>query len=179
VSPPIPSLQEKLAKVKLFLCDVDGILTDGTVLITETAESKVFHIQDGLGLKILQRTGIKVGWISNRPSAVTTRRGQELKIDFVVQQSGVSKVKLAEQILTETGLTFAEVSYAGDDVVDLGLLQKAGVAFAVPNGIEETKAIADYVTRAAGGQGAIREMITLLLKAQNKWPHIVEEYSKA
>jgi 3-deoxy-D-manno-octulosonate 8-phosphate phosphatase (KDO 8-P phosphatase) len=170
------ALTAKLAKVKLFLCDVDGILTDATVFIGGNSEIKSFHIQDGLGLKILQKEGIQVGWISNRPSTATEQRAKELGIAFLVQHRGGNKVKAAEQILAQTGLTFAEVCYAGDDIVDLALLKRAGVAFSVPNGIEETRAIADYVTQARGGQGAVREMVELVLKAQGKWERIVREH---
>src|SRR4051794_15989400 len=103
----IPALlRRRLKKVKLFLCDVDGVLTDTSVFIGGDGEIKRFHIQDGLGMRLLQREGVKVGWISNRPSYATTQRAVELKIDYLHQADG-SKVKAAEQILVQSGLDWA------------------------------------------------------------------------
>jgi 3-deoxy-D-manno-octulosonate 8-phosphate phosphatase (KDO 8-P phosphatase) len=170
------SVDAKLSKVRLFLCDVDGVLTNATVLIGDGREFKEFHIQDGLGLRLLQRGGIKVGWISNRPSTATQQRADELKIDFLYQTKG-SKVEAVEAILAQTRLDWEDVCYVGDDVVDLGALKRAGVAVAVANAIDEARGMADYVTKAQGGQGAVREVVGLILKAQNKWERLVLEYS--
>ncbi|MEO5803206.1 MAG: HAD hydrolase family protein [Verrucomicrobiota bacterium] len=170
------TLSAKLARVKIFLCDVDGILTDGSVFIGQAGEMKQFSIQDGLGLKLLQREGIKVGWISNRPSRVTLRRAEELKLDFLSQDKA-SKVAAAEKILARAGLNWADACYMGDDIVDLCLLTRAGLAISVPNGIAEAKKAADYVTKAAGGHGAVREVVELILKAQKKWNRLVQEYT--
>jgi len=169
-------LAARLARVKILLCDVDGVLTNATVFIGDGREFKEFHIQDGLGLRLLQREGIKVGWISNRPSTATRQRAEELKIDFLHQDKG-SKVEAAETILTQAGLSWVNVCYVGDDVVDLGALKRAGVAVAVVNAIDEAKALADYVTDAEGGHGAVREVVGLILKAQNRWQRLVREYS--
>lgn len=174
---PLPkSLAAKLARVKILLCDVDGVLTNATVFIGDGREFKEFHIQDGLGLRLLQREGVKVGWISNRPSTATQQRADELKIDFLHQARG-SKVEAGESILAKAGLRWDEVCYVGDDVVDLGAMKRAGAAIAVANAIEEAKALADYVTRAEGGRGAVREVVGLILKAQDKWQRLVLEYS--
>jgi 3-deoxy-D-manno-octulosonate 8-phosphate phosphatase (KDO 8-P phosphatase) len=170
------SLAAKLARVRILLCDVDGVLTNATVLIGDGREFKEFHIQDGLGLRLLQRSGVKVGWISNRPSTATQQRADELKIDFLHQDKG-SKVEAVETILAKAGLGWGEICYMGDDIVDLGVLKRAGVAIAVANAIEEAKTLADYVTRAEGGSGAVREVVGLILKAQNKWQRLVLEYS--
>ncbi len=170
------SLTAKLARVKLFLCDVDGILTDGSIYIGENGETKQFSIQDGLGLKLLQREGIKVGWISARPSPVTLRRAEELKVDFLSQDKG-SKVAAAETILAKTGFSWAETCYMGDDIVDLCLLTRAGLAISVPNGISEAKKAAHFVTKAAGGHGAVREVVEMILKSQKKWTRLINEYS--
>ena len=174
---PLPkSLAAKLARVKILLCDVDGVLTDATVLIGDGREFKQFHIQDGLGLRLLQQEGIKVGWISNRPSTATQQRADELKVDFLHQAKG-SKVEAVDTILAKTRLGWDEVCYMGDDVVDLGALKRAGAAVAVANAIDEAKALADYVTRAEGGHGAVREVAALILKSQNKWQRLVLEFS--
>ncbi|MEO7300578.1 MAG: HAD-IIIA family hydrolase [Verrucomicrobiota bacterium] len=170
-------LSAKLARVKLFLCDVDGVLTDGSIFITDNGEMKQFSIQDGLGLRLLQREGILVGWISNRPSPVTRRRATELKVDFLSQDKK-SKLVAAENILSKTKLSWAETCYMGDDVVDLCLLTRAGLSVSVPNGIIEAKKAAHYVTRARGGEGAVREVIEMILTAQKKWSRIVQEFSR-
>jgi 3-deoxy-D-manno-octulosonate 8-phosphate phosphatase (KDO 8-P phosphatase) len=168
-------LVAKLAKVRLFLCDVDGVLTNGTVLFGEGREYKAFNIQDGLGLLLLKRNGIKVGWISNRPSSVTKQRADELAIDFL-HQDKKTKVAAAETILAETRIRWEEVCFMGDDVVDLGVLKRAGVAVAVANAISEAKALADYVTKAEGGHGAVREVVRLILTAQKKWDQVIREF---
>ena len=174
---PLPkSLATKLARVKIFLCDVDGVLTNATVLIGDGREFKQFHIQDGLGLRFLQQAGIKVGWISKRPSTATQQRADELKVDFLHQSSG-NKVEAIESILKQAGLKWDDTCYVGDDVVDLGALKRAGVAVAVANAIDEARALADYVTRAEGGRGAVREIVNLILRAQNKWERVVLEHS--
>lgn len=170
------ALLKKLKAVKLFLCDVDGVLTDGTVYMGGGVETKRFHIRDGLGLKFLQRHGIKVGWVSRRPSSATQQRADDLKIDFLVQHNG-GKIEGVEGILRQTGLKWADVAYVGDDVVDIGVLDRVGLAVAVGDGVTEAKAAADYVTKAHGGNGAIREIVEMILKAQNKWKLVVSEYA--
>lgn len=170
-------LEKRLRGVRLLLTDVDGVMTDGSIYITPEGEIKQFGIQDGLGLVILRRHGVKVGWISARPSPVTTRRAEELKIDFLVQRKG-SKVAAAEETMAACGLSWGEVCFVGDDVVDLCLLKRAGVGVAVANGIDEVKQMAHYTTRAAGGHGAVREVVTMILKAQGKWDEILREYTE-
>jgi 3-deoxy-D-manno-octulosonate 8-phosphate phosphatase (KDO 8-P phosphatase) len=168
-------LATRLQRVKLFLCDVDGVLTDGSVFIGAAEELKRFHIQDGLGIVLLRREGIKVGWVSARPSAATTKRAEELKIDFLCQQKG-SKAEVVEGLLHQTGFRWEDVCFLGDDVVDLCAMRRAGFAVAVANGIAEAKALAHHVTRAEGGHGAVREVIEMILKAQGKWDSIVSEH---
>jgi 3-deoxy-D-manno-octulosonate 8-phosphate phosphatase (KDO 8-P phosphatase) len=163
--------------VKLLLCDVDGVLTDASVFIGGQMEIKRFNIQDGLGLILLQRAGIKVGWISNRPSTATLMRAEELRIDFLHQAKG-NKVQAAEVILEKAGVTWAEVCYAGDDIVDLPVFRQAGVAVAVPNANADAKAAAHYVTQARGGEGAVREIVELILKAKKRWKQIIQDYTK-
>jgi len=175
--PPLPkSLTAKLARVKILLCDVDGVLTNATVLIGDGREFKEFHIQDGLGLRLLQASGIKVGWVSNRPSTATQQRADELKIDFL-HQDKTGKVEAIDAILARANLAWEQVCYMGDDVVDLGALKRAGTAVAVANAIAEVKDLADYVTVAEGGRGAVREVTGLILRAQNKWRHLVSHFS--
>ena len=169
------TLNSRLKRVRLLLTDVDGVMTDGSVFITNEGELKQFSIQDGLGLVLLRKCGIKVGWISARPSEITARRAKELHIDFLSQEKG-SKVIAAANILQATGLNWSEVCFVGDDVVDLCLLKRAGVAVAVANAIDEAKAMAHYVTKARGGHGAVREVVTMILKAQGFWPKLVRAF---
>ncbi|MFM1770754.1 MAG: hypothetical protein RJA22_3283 [Verrucomicrobiota bacterium] len=174
---PVPkALSRRLAGVRLFLCDVDGVLTDGTVTMGDDREYKRFHIQDGLGLRLLQREGIRVGWVSARPSSATAQRAADLKVDFL-HQDKAGKVAAVEGILAQARLDWAQVCYVGDDVVDLGPLRRAGVAVAVANAIAEARAVAHYVTRAHGGQGAVREVADLILRAQGRWERLIQEFS--
>jgi 3-deoxy-D-manno-octulosonate 8-phosphate phosphatase (KDO 8-P phosphatase) len=173
------SLDARLKAVRLFLCDVDGVLTDGSVFIGGAQEIKRFNIRDGLGLVFLRRAGFKVGWVSARPSAVTELRAAELQIDFLVQQTDrISKIGAVEKLLCRTQLDWDAVCYIGDDVVDLGPLKRTGFAVAVGDARPEVKAAAHFVTGAPGGRGAVREVAEMLLKAQGKWDAIVAHYSK-
>jgi len=152
-------------------------MTDGSVFIGGVQEIKQFHIQDGLGLIFLRRAGFKVGWVSARPSPVTEARAAELEIDFLVQQGDrLSKTGAVERLLHQTRLDWDAVCFVGDDVVDLGPLTRAGLAVAVANAGREVKAAAHYVTRAAGGRGAVREVAEMILQAQGKWASIVAHY---
>jgi len=174
-----PPLRSRLANIKLFLCDVDGVLTDGSIYIGGEREVKRYSIQDGLGLVLLRRAGIKTGWVSSRPSQATTMRARELKITFLVQQKDrLSKAEAIEKILHREKLTWKDVSYMGDDIVDLGPLKKASVGVAVANAVAEAKAAADFVTHAGGGNGAVREVVEMILKAQGKWDAIVAGYEE-
>jgi len=161
-----------LNRIRLLLCDVDGVLTDASLFIGGEREVKKFNVRDGLGLVALRRQGLKVGWISSRPSPATARRARELRIDFLRQEKG-SKVRAVERLLAQTGLRWDEVCYVGDDVVDLGVLKRAGVA--VADSVVEARAVADYITRARGGDGAVREVVELILKAQGRWAHVVAQ----
>jgi 3-deoxy-D-manno-octulosonate 8-phosphate phosphatase (KDO 8-P phosphatase) len=173
------ALIKKLERIKLFLCDVDGVLTDGSIFIGGAQEIKRFNIRDGLGLVLARRAGLKVGWVSARPSAATKLRADELKIDFLVQQGdGTSKTAAVEQLLAQEKLSWAETCFVGDDIIDLGPLTRAGLAVVVGDGVAEAKAAAHYVTREAGGRGAVRETIELILKAQGKWAAFQRKYSE-
>ena len=169
-------LQAKFRRVQILLCDVDGILTDAAIWLDGKSETKRFNVTDGLGLRLLRRCGIRVGWISGRCSAATDQRAKELEVDFLYQTHD-SKLRAAEEILAQTGATWDSVCFMGDDLVDLGLLNRAGVAVAVPHAMAEAKSLAHYVTRAPGGHGAVREVVELILKAQQKWNRLVADYT--
>jgi len=172
------SIRKRAARIKLFLCDVDGVLTDGSIFIGGEREFKRFNIRDGLGLVLARRAGLKIGWVSARPSLATKLRAEELKIDFLVQQGdNISKTGAIENLLTEQKLNWKDVCFVGDDVIDLGPLTRAGLAVAVGDGVAEAKAVAHFVTKNAGGHGAIREVLELILQAQDKWDAFVKNYS--
>ena len=173
------SLKKKLARVKIFLCDVDGVLTDGSIFIGGEREFKRFNIRDGLGLVLLRRAGIKIGWVSARPSLATKIRAEELKIHFLVQQNDEQTKSIAiEKLLTQENLTWNDACFVGDDIIDLGPLKRAGFSAAVADGVAEAKSAAHFVTRAAGGHGAVREVVELILQARGKWDSCVAHYSK-
>ena len=174
-----PSLATRLARVKLFLCDVDGGLTDGSIYIGGEREFKRFDIRDGLGMILARRAGLKLGWVSARPSLATKLRADELKIHFLVQQGDrLSKTGAIEELLAQERLSWNDVCFVGDDIVDLGPLKRAGLAVAVADGVGEAKAASHFTTGAAGGHGAIREIIEMILKAQGKWDSFVAHYSE-
>jgi 3-deoxy-D-manno-octulosonate 8-phosphate phosphatase (KDO 8-P phosphatase) len=170
-------LPARLKRIKLFLCDVDGVLTDGGVYMGADTEYKRFNILDGLGLRLLQRQGIKVGWISNRPSFATTQRAADLKVDYLWQKDS-SKVAAAEEIISQARCDWSDICYMGDDVVDLGLLRRAGLAVTVPHAIRDVQLISHYTTQAPAGHGAVREVVQLILQAQDKWLDLVEHFSR-
>ena len=174
-----PSLTARLKHIKLFLCDVDGVLTDGSIFIGGEREFKRFNIRDGLGLVLARRAGLKVGWVSARPSLATKLRADELKIDFLVQQGdAISKTAAIENLLAQEKLSWAETCFVGDDIIDLGPLTRAGLAVAVGDAVSEAKAAAHFTTKAIGGRGAVREAMQMILSAQGKWRQFVEKYSE-
>ena len=172
------SLDARLTAVRLFLCDVDGILTDTSIWMGSPDEMKRFNIQDGLGMRLIQREGIKVGWVSNRPSFATTQRANDLKIDFLVQANDGDKVAAVGRILKETGVAWENLCYMGDDIVDLGVLKRAGLSVTVPHALAEAKEYSHYVTQRQGGEGAVREVIDMILKAQGKWEKLVAFFAQ-
>ena len=173
------SLKSRLSRIKLFLCDVDGVLTDGSIFIGGEHEFKRFNIRDGLGLVLARRAGLKVGWVSARPSPATKMRADELKIDFLVQQTdATSKTAAIEKLLAQEKLNWSEVCFVGDDIIDLGPLTRAGFSAAVGDSVDEAKAVAHFITQAPGGRGAVREVVELILRVQGKWQGFVKNYSE-
>ena len=175
---PMTPLRPRLEGVRLFLCDVDGILTDTAVFMGAEDEVKRFNIQDGLGLRLMQKEGIKVGWVSNRPSFATSQRAFDLKVDYLVQSYDSNKVEAVQKILKETGFSWEQLCFMGDDIVDLGVLKRCGFAATVPHAVQEAKASSHYVTQREGGQGAVREVIEMILKAQGKWEKLVAFFAQ-
>lgn len=170
------ALAARLRRVRWLLCDVDGVLTDGTVWVGADFEAKAFNIQDGMGLALLRHAGLKCGWVSSRPSPATAQRAAELRVDFL-HQDKTPKVAAIEARLARDGAGWAEVCYMGDDLVDLGPLRRAGVGVAVANAVAEVKRRAHCVTKARGGQGAVREVVELILRAQGQWGKLAAEFN--
>ena len=163
-------------RVKIFLTDVDGVLTNATVWLDGKTEFKQFNIQDGMGLRLLQRLGIPVGWVSNRKSSATSARARELKVDYLWQKS-LPKVAAVESILKKAKLSWEEACFMSDDINDLAVLNRVGLPIAVANARQEIKALAKYVTKADGGQGAVREVCDKIIDANGKWPRVIQELS--
>jgi 3-deoxy-D-manno-octulosonate 8-phosphate phosphatase (KDO 8-P phosphatase) len=160
-----------------MLFDVDGVLTDGTVLINaDGSESKNFFIRDGIAMVWAQRAGLKVGLLSARMSPTTLPRANQLGLSIVYQ--GVSsKADTLDRILADEGLTGADVAYMGDDVVDLAVLGKVGVSAAPADAVAEVRAAVDWTSTFDGGRGAARELIEFVLKTQKVWDGIVAGYA--
>jgi 3-deoxy-D-manno-octulosonate 8-phosphate phosphatase (KDO 8-P phosphatase) len=169
-------MKERLSKIRLLLLDVDGVLTDGRITYDANGiESKSFDVKDGHGLKMLQRTGVKVGIITGRQSEIVALRGRELGIEILCQ-GAKQKLPPYEAILQEHGLEDQQVAYVGDDLVDLPILNRVGFAVTVADGVEELRDHVDYVTRRPGGRGAVREVCDLLLKETGFWSEVTERY---
>jgi 3-deoxy-D-manno-octulosonate 8-phosphate phosphatase (KDO 8-P phosphatase) len=175
-SKPMEIILQKARKIRLLLLDVDGVLTDGRILFDEDGrEIKIFHVQDGQGIRWLQKEGIEVGFLSGRSSRSVEMRAKELGISFLFQ--GIKdKIKIYERILKKTRLASEQVGYMGDDFIDLALLKKVGLSISVINGHPLIQKKVDYVTQAAGGYGAVREVSELIIKAQGKWDIILKQY---
>jgi 3-deoxy-D-manno-octulosonate 8-phosphate phosphatase (KDO 8-P phosphatase) len=174
-----PEVLARARKIKLFLMDVDGTLTDGGVcLISTTAndgstpatvsEMKIFDAKDGQGLSLAHTMGIQTGFITGRQSPAVAKRAEELKVTFVYLGQA-KKTEAFEECMRKAGVTEAEVAYLGDDLPDIPLAQRAGLAVSVADGADELKAVCHYVTRRLAGRGAAREVVELILKAQGRW----------
>jgi 3-deoxy-D-manno-octulosonate 8-phosphate phosphatase (KDO 8-P phosphatase) len=170
------NILEKAKKVKLLLLDVDGVLTDGSIFYDERGrEIKRFFVQDGQGIRWLQRVGIEVGFLSGRSSPAVNKRARELEIKYLFQDIR-DKIKAFEKVLRQADLLPEQVSYMGDDFIDLPLLKRVGLSIGVPNGHPLVYKEVDYITQAAGGNGAVREVCELILQAQDKWESLLREY---
>jgi 3-deoxy-D-manno-octulosonate 8-phosphate phosphatase (KDO 8-P phosphatase) len=168
-----PSLADRAARVELLLLDVDGVLTDGGIVYADDGrEVKRFHVRDGSGLKLWQRAGKRAAIVSGRTSPVVDRRAAELGLTPVLQGRADKRPALAE-VLAATGLRPEQVCAVGDDLPDLAVLVRCGLAVAVADACPEIRAAADYVTAAPGGRGAVRDAVEWLLKLQGAWDGLV------
>lgn len=165
-----------LEEITALVMDVDGVLTDGGIIYSSSgSDVKEFNVRDGAGLKYWQRAGHKAALLSGRESATVERRAAELGIE-VVMQGAKQKIPAFEKILAKLGCTAKEVAYIGDDLPDLPVMRRAGFAVAVADAAPEVGDAADYVTKAPGGRGAVREVIEHILRAQGRWKDIMARY---
>jgi 3-deoxy-D-manno-octulosonate 8-phosphate phosphatase (KDO 8-P phosphatase) len=178
-----PDVLARARKIKLFLMDVDGTLTDGGVcLISSTiagsdalatvSEMKVFNAQDGQGLSLAHTMGIQTGFITGRRSPAVAKRGEELKVTFVCLGQA-KKTEAYEDCVRQAGVTDEEVAYLGDDLPDMPLARRSGLGVCVADGAPELKQVCHFVTERPGGRGAAREVVELILKAQGRWDEAV------
>ncbi|HEU4935173.1 MAG TPA: HAD hydrolase family protein [Vicinamibacterales bacterium] len=170
------TVAERVADIRLLLFDVDGVLTDGVVLMhADGSEAKGFHIRDGAAMVWAQRAGLTVGWLSARTSGATTHRAAQLAIRLVVQGAN-SKLAAYERILRDTGFSDNAVAYMGDDLLDLPVLTRAGLSAAPADAAAEVLSRVHWVSTAPGGRGAVRQFIEMVLRAQNRWDTVLREY---
>jgi 3-deoxy-D-manno-octulosonate 8-phosphate phosphatase (KDO 8-P phosphatase) len=169
-------VQERAARVKLLLLDVDGVLTDGRIIMDHKGrEIKAFNVRDGHGLRLLREAGIEVAILTGRSSPVVQKRADDLGILWV-RQGIHDKVGAYQEIARKMGITDDEACFIGDDLVDIPLLKRVGIPIVVADGAPEAKRFARYVTQSSGGKGAVREVCDLLLQTQGKWEAVLRRY---
>lgn len=172
-------VQKRAARIKLLLMDCDGVLTDGRVWLFENGEEqKGFHTRDGLGIDLFHRAGLRSGIISGRTSAAVQKRAEGLGMSFV-RQGCEDKRKAFAETLEQAGVENLEVAFIGDDLNDIPLMIQSGLGVAVADAAVETREHAHYVTAVAGGFGAVREVIELILKSQGRWDDLIASYTHA
>jgi 3-deoxy-D-manno-octulosonate 8-phosphate phosphatase (KDO 8-P phosphatase) len=171
-----PSLVEKILKIKLLILDVDGVMTDGRIIINDLGqESKFFNVRDGHGLKLLMRYPVDVALLTGRQSGVVEHRARDLGINEVHQRV-LDKLKVYEEIIQKRGITDDNVAFMGDDIVDVPVLRRVGLAIAVADSTRETLKVAHYITSERGGHGAVREVCELIMKVKGYWADVAERY---
>ncbi len=167
---------QRAARVKVMIFDVDGVLTDGSLTYGADGEiTKTFFVLDGLGIQLLQKTGVQTAIISARQSPIVVRRAADLGINHVYQGIHDKRVAFAK-LLEATGATIEQCGYIGDDVIDLPLLMKVGFAVAVPTGHPDVQHRVHYVTKAPGGRGAVREVCDMVMRAQGTYDRALAPY---
>jgi 3-deoxy-D-manno-octulosonate 8-phosphate phosphatase (KDO 8-P phosphatase) len=168
--------KKELDAIKMLVLDVDGVLTDGTIVVDDRGvESKFFNALDGHGIKLWKRVGLKVAFLSGRESPPTQQHAKEYEIDFCLEGR---KDKLAglKELEKMSGLSPEQMAYVGDDLPDLPVMRCVGFSVAVANAVDEVRAAADYITKRGGGEGAVREVIEYILKKTGRWDEIMDKY---
>jgi len=169
-------MDQRLLRIKMVIMDVDGVLTDGSMIFNaDGTESKAFNVRDGSGIKYLMRNGIRTALLSARECGPVRHRAESLGIDHCIT-GALDKLPAYRALLEETGLADADVCYIGDDLPDIPPMRAAGFPVAVADAAREVKDAAAYVTETLGGRGAVREVAEMILKAQGKWEHVMKRY---
>lgn len=169
-------MKEKIKNIKMLMLDVDGVMTDGKIIMDdEGRQLKNFNVRDGHGLKMVQRYGIQVVILTGRKSEVVNHRAKDLDIKEVYQ-GALNKKEVFLKILQKHNLAASAVAYMGDDIIDIPVLRQVGFSVAVADAVDVVKKNVDYVTKAKGGNGAVREVCEIILQAQDKWQEIAEKY---
>lgn len=171
-----PSLRPKLKQIRLLLLDVDGVLTDGSIIYSDSGnETKRFNVKDGLGIRLLMESGIKVGIVTGRDSKALMYRCKNLGIS-AIYTAVRDKAGMLDRIIEAVGGATETTAYMGDDLPDIALMDRVGLSIAVADAHEYVRRHADWVTAAKGGCGAVREVCEMLLQAQGLWDKIVERF---
>ena len=169
-------LQEKIKKIRLILMDVDGVLTDESIIYGPFPdELKIFNVKDGLGIKLAQTAGLIIGIITSRSSEVLKSRTKELGIELVYQGEK-NKFNAYQQIKKDLFVSDEQIAYIGDDLPDLEILRVVGFSVAVENACEEVKNSVDFITNKPGGKGAVRDVIEMILRTQDKWEQVITAF---
>jgi len=167
---------KNLRAIKMLVLDVDGVLTDGTIVVDEQGkESKFFSVLDGHGIKMWKRAGLWTAFLSGRKSGPTKQQADELKIDYCLEGC-TDKAACIKELAKTSGVTLDEMAYIGDDLPDLPAMRLAGFRVAVANAVDEVKQAAEFITKCEGGQGAAREVIEYILKKTGKWGDLMQRY---
>lgn len=174
---PLPlDVLQRASKISLLVVDADGVLTDGRIIYAEYGdELKFFDVRDGAGLVFWHRVGLKSAIISGRKSKLLKRRASEMRVDFLAQGK-LAKLPVYKQLLAKFRVTDEQVCVICDDLMELPMLRRAGFAVAVPDAVDEVKQASHYVTQQAGGRGAVRETIDIILKAKGLWDQVLHRY---
>lgn len=174
-----PALQKRASRIEVLLMDVDGTMTDGSVTLLSqndgtALEIKTFDAHDGQGLTLAHTAGVRTGCITGRESAALLRRANEMKMDFIYMKQAV-KIPAYEEILKKAGVSDSSVAFVGDDLPDIPLMRRVGLAVAVGDAVPEVKAVAHYTTKALAGHGAIREAVELILRSKGIWAEMIDK----
>jgi 3-deoxy-D-manno-octulosonate 8-phosphate phosphatase (KDO 8-P phosphatase) len=172
-------LGERARRIRLLLFDVDGVLTDGKILLhADGSESKLFDIRDGTAIVLAHRAGLRTGLLSARHSAATAERAAQLRIP-IVRQGAADKLETLEDLLKTEGIASAEVAYMGDDLLDLPVIDRVGLSAAPADAAAEVRSRVHWLATRCGGDGAVRELIETILKAQDRWDGIIASFTEA
>jgi 3-deoxy-D-manno-octulosonate 8-phosphate phosphatase (KDO 8-P phosphatase) len=170
---------QQARNIQLLAMDIDGVLTDGGIVLDQHGhELKSFHVHDGQGIALALRAGLPIAWISGRESTAVQHRADELRVPWVYQRVA-DKVQVLQELLHRIAVPLTAVAYIGDDLGDLPVLRRVGLPIAVANALPEVRACAAWITQRAGGQGAVREVIDVILRAQGRWAMATEAYFRS